>query len=161
MATRFCPKCGRSHDVAVDCEPKLEVGGTDAPTVPPRRQAIAGGGAVSPHRAVDKSPAVALVPPLADSARHSPANSNLPGAENTFIAPTPRIEIPGFELTDLLGRGGMGEVWRARQSSLGRTVAVKLLPVDLAGDAEFVARFEKESAALAALSHPHIIQIID
>ncbi|HEY8206229.1 MAG TPA: serine/threonine-protein kinase [Myxococcaceae bacterium] len=71
------------------------------------------------------------------------------------------LVIPGFELQEILGRGGMGEVWKARQVSLGRTVAIKLLPPKLAQDAEFVARFEKEATALASLSHPNIIQIID
>jgi serine/threonine-protein kinase len=55
----------------------------------------------------------------------------------------------------------MGEVWLARQVSLGRRVAVKVLPPRLARDPEFVTRFEKEATALAALSHPNIIQIID
>jgi hypothetical protein len=175
MVTQSCPHCGRSHDVAVyvsgqrilcECGIKFEVKRTDAITVPPSRRVIAAGAegaAVASQPAAGKPrPAMAVVPPLGGDARNSAAaNSNL--AEQTFIGttPAPGIEIPGFELTDLLGRGGMGEVWRARQKSLGRTVAVKLLPVDLAGDAEFVARFEKESAALAALSHPHIIQIID
>ncbi|WP_163988289.1 protein kinase domain-containing protein [Pyxidicoccus caerfyrddinensis] len=72
-----------------------------------------------------------------------------------------KVELPGFELMEVLGRGGMGEVWLARQQSLGRTVAVKLLPSRLAKDPEFVTRFEKEATALAALNHPHIIQIID
>lgn len=70
-------------------------------------------------------------------------------------------ELPGYELLELLGQGGMGEVWLARQQSLARTVAVKLLPPRLAKDPEFVTRFEKEATALAALSHPNIIQIID
>ncbi|MDQ3262699.1 MAG: protein kinase [Myxococcota bacterium] len=70
-------------------------------------------------------------------------------------------EIPGYQLLDVLGRGGMGEVWRARQLSLDRMVAVKLLPQSLSSDREFVARFEKEAQALASLSHPNIIQIID
>lgn len=80
--------------------------------------------------------------------------------EHTMIS-RPPVEIPGYELQVLLGRGGMGEVWQAVQKSLGRTVAIKLLPPDLARDTEFVVRFEKEATALAALSHPHIIQIID
>ncbi|HVE87078.1 MAG TPA: protein kinase [Myxococcales bacterium] len=71
------------------------------------------------------------------------------------------LVIPGFELKEILGRGGMGEVWKAIQVSLGRTVAIKLLPPKLAQDPEFVARFEKEATALANLSHPNIIQIID
>ncbi|MCP3138101.1 serine/threonine-protein kinase [Pyxidicoccus xibeiensis] len=79
---------------------------------------------------------------------------------STFVAGA-KVDLPGFELMEMLGRGGMGEVWLARQQSLGRTVAVKLLPPQLAKDPEFVTRFEKEATALAALNHPHIIQIID
>ncbi|MCP3103632.1 serine/threonine protein kinase [Myxococcus sp. K15C18031901] len=80
-------------------------------------------------------------------------------AASTYVGP--KVTLPGFELLELLGRGGMGEVWLGRQVSLGRTVAVKLLPPRLAKDPEFVARFEKEATALAALNHPHIVQIID
>jgi serine/threonine-protein kinase len=82
------------------------------------------------------------------------------GLDGTFVSAA-RVELPGFELLQILGRGGMGEVWLARQQSLARTVAVKLLPPRLAKDPEFVTRFEKEATALAALSHPNIIQIID
>ncbi len=76
---------------------------------------------------------------------------------SVMIAP----DLPGYELLELLGKGGMGEVWRARQKSLDRVVAVKLLPPKFAADREFVARFEKEATALAVLSHPNIIQIYD
>src|SRR5260370_37691574 len=55
----------------------------------------------------------------------------------------------------------MGEVYRATQLSLGRTVAIKLLSPELAKDESFVARFDKEAAALAALSHPNIVSILD
>ncbi len=55
----------------------------------------------------------------------------------------------------------MGEVHKATQLSLGRTVAVKLLNPELAKDPSFIARFQKEAAALAALSHPHIVSIVD
>ncbi|HEX8437932.1 serine/threonine-protein kinase [Archangium sp.] len=78
---------------------------------------------------------------------------------NTYVGTA--LELPGYELVRVLGRGGMGEVWLARQISLGRSVAVKVLPPRLAKDPEFVTRFEKEATALAALSHPNIIQIID
>ncbi|HNX50260.1 MAG TPA: protein kinase, partial [Thermoanaerobaculaceae bacterium] len=64
-----------------------------------------------------------------------------------------------FELVAPLGRGGMGEVWRARDLRLGREVAVKLLPERLAFDPEYVSRFEREARALAALNHPHVAQI--
>ncbi|HVE82913.1 MAG TPA: serine/threonine-protein kinase [Myxococcales bacterium] len=69
--------------------------------------------------------------------------------------------IPGYKLEKLVGKGGMGEVHKGIQLSLGRTVAVKLLAPELAHDKAFVARFEKEAAALAALSHPHIVSIVD
>ncbi|WP_426752355.1 serine/threonine-protein kinase [Myxococcus sp. Y35] len=89
------------------------------------------------------------------------ARSDLDGMlEQTFVGGG-KVDLPGFELLEMLGRGGMGEVWLARQQSLGRTVAVKLLPPRLAKDPEFVTRFEKEATALAALNHPNIIQIID
>ncbi|MFZ5467813.1 MAG: serine/threonine protein kinase [Myxococcota bacterium] len=69
--------------------------------------------------------------------------------------------IPGYRLEKLVGKGGMGEVHRAVQLSLGRTVAVKILATELAKDETFVARFEKEGAALATLSHPNIVSIVD
>lgn len=69
--------------------------------------------------------------------------------------------ISGYRLENLVGMGGMGEVHKAVQLSLNRTVAVKLLSQELAKDPAFVARFEKEAAALAALSHPNIVSIVD
>lgn len=69
--------------------------------------------------------------------------------------------IPGYRLESLVGAGGMGEVHKAIQLSLGRTVAVKLLNQQLALDESFVARFQKEAAALATLHHPHIVSIVD
>src|SRR5687768_16836963 len=71
------------------------------------------------------------------------------------------VSIPGYRLEGFIGRGGMGEVHRATQLSLGRVVAIKLLSPALAGDQAFVARFEKEAATLAALSHPNIVTIVD
>jgi len=69
--------------------------------------------------------------------------------------------IPGYRLVQLVGKGGMGEVHQAVQLSLGRTVAVKLLKPELAQDEQFVARFEKEAAALATLRHPNVVSIVD
>ena len=66
-----------------------------------------------------------------------------------------------YEILSPLGAGGMGEVWRARDSRLGRDVAVKVLPASLAHDAEALARFEREAKAVAALSHPNILSIFD
>ena len=82
--------------------------------------------------------------------------------ENTAITRQRSPElIPGYRLERMLGKGGMGEVHRAVQLSLGRTVAVKLLSDELAQDKSFVTRFEKEAAALATLSHPNIVAIVD
>lgn len=85
-----------------------------------------------------------------------------PGSEAADAnAPPAPPQIPGYECMLLLGRGGMGEVWKARQLSLQRTVAVKILAPTLAVEPDFVRRFERESSALAAMAHPHIVAIID
>jgi eukaryotic-like serine/threonine-protein kinase len=72
---------------------------------------------------------------------------------------TPGVRLGVFEITGTLGAGGMGEVYRARDTRLGRDVAVKLLPSVLAGDPDRRARLERESRLLAALNHPHIAAI--
>jgi hypothetical protein len=66
-----------------------------------------------------------------------------------------------YEISAKLGEGGMGEVFRARDSKLDREVAIKVLPQHLAADAEALARFEREAKAVAALSHPNILAIFD
>ena len=64
-----------------------------------------------------------------------------------------------YRLIELLGRGGMGEVWRAYDTATDRVVAVKLLPAHLAADQTFVQRFRREAHAAAQLNNPHIIPI--
>jgi serine/threonine protein kinase len=64
-----------------------------------------------------------------------------------------------YEILAPLGAGGMGEVYRARDTTLGRNVAIKILPDAFSNDSERVARFEREARTLAALNHPHIAQI--
>ncbi len=66
-----------------------------------------------------------------------------------------------YEILALLGAGGMGEVYRARDTKLDREVAVKVLPAAVASDATTTARFEREAKAVAALSHPNILAIFD
>jgi serine/threonine-protein kinase len=66
-----------------------------------------------------------------------------------------------YRLIELLGRGGMGEVWRAHDTSTNRIVAIKLLPPHLAQDDTFVKRFRREAEAAARLNSPHIIPIHD
>ncbi|MFZ4763761.1 MAG: serine/threonine-protein kinase [Roseimicrobium sp.] len=70
-------------------------------------------------------------------------------------------KIPAYEFLELIGRGGMGLVYRARQRSLNRLVAVKLLPVDLQLRRTFLERFAREARALALLSHPNIVSVYD
>ncbi len=72
---------------------------------------------------------------------------------------SPRTRLGAYEVVSPLGSGGMGEVYRARDTRLGRDVAIKVLPDSLACDPEFRERFEREARAVAALSHPNIVQI--
>src|SRR6202163_168708 len=66
-----------------------------------------------------------------------------------------------YEILAPLGAGGMGEVYRARDAKLERDVAIKVLPEQLAEDAQALSRFEREAKAVAALSHPNILAIFD
>jgi serine/threonine protein kinase len=85
-------------------------------------------------------------------------------ASAAWSPPTPEELAPLFpelEILSLLGRGGMGAVYKARQKSLDRTVALKILPPALAADPSFPQRFTHEAQALAKLNHPHIVTIHD
>jgi predicted Ser/Thr protein kinase len=73
----------------------------------------------------------------------------------------PGATFRGLEVQDVLGRGGMGVVYRARQMELGRAVALKVLSPTLAADAEFAERFQREARAMASLSHPNIVHVYD
>jgi len=64
-----------------------------------------------------------------------------------------------YEITAPLGRGGMGEVYRARDTKLGRDVAIKILPREMSGDPERIARFQREARTLATLQHPNIASV--
>ena len=67
--------------------------------------------------------------------------------------------LGGYQLQMLLGAGGMGEVYRARDAKLGRDVAIKILPRAFTSDPDRLARFEREARMLAALNHPNICAI--
>jgi serine/threonine protein kinase len=69
--------------------------------------------------------------------------------------------IGKYEILDKLGEGGMGEVWRARDDSLNRTVAVKILPVELSRDSGRRLRFEQEARTLGALNHPNNVAVYE
>ncbi len=161
-----CPNCGRTHDVSVyvsgqtvtcSCGIRFDVVRTDV------RASMVGSGEK------DGRATVAGKGPVAEAEPATPIDSSSTGNEATVArtgsvpaaAAPAKPELPGYVLGELLGRGGMGEVWKGRQVSLDREVAVKVLPEKFAKDPEFVARFEKETKALASLSHPNIVQIID
>jgi serine/threonine protein kinase len=74
---------------------------------------------------------------------------------------SPGAKLGNFEIVELIGRGGMGEVYRARDSRLKREVAIKVLPAELARDPDRVARFEREARAAGALNHPNIVAVYD
>jgi serine/threonine protein kinase/Tol biopolymer transport system component len=75
------------------------------------------------------------------------------------VALSPGTRLGVYEVTAQIGAGGMGEVYRVRDTKLGRDVALKILPAAFSSDAERLARFEREAKTLAALNHPHIAQI--
>jgi eukaryotic-like serine/threonine-protein kinase len=70
-------------------------------------------------------------------------------------------QLGSYEITAMLGKGGMGEVYRARDMKLKRDVAIKTLPDEFSRDADRVSRFEREAEVLATLNHPNIASIFD
>ena len=77
------------------------------------------------------------------------------------MALTPGTKLGPYEVVALIGTGGMGEVYRARDTRLNRTVAIKVLPAALTADPDARQRLEREAKAVAALSHPHICSLFD
>src|SRR5271168_11283 len=74
---------------------------------------------------------------------------------------TSGTKLGPYEILSLLGAGGMGEVYRARDTRLQRDVAIKILPSSLATDQDRLRRFEQEARAVAALNHPNILTVFD
>ncbi|MCZ6689966.1 MAG: serine/threonine-protein kinase [Planctomycetota bacterium] len=140
--TIHCPKCGKSFE---------------------KSQFPLGNEATCIHCGIAFSPSRKETVPV------TPAkNRDAPSApvHNSQLTPLPgRAEVggqlAGYHLERELGRGGMGVVYLANQESLGRKVAVKVLPKDLCNDEDFVRRFEREAQSLAKLNHPNIVSILD
>src|SRR5215831_17048413 len=70
-------------------------------------------------------------------------------------------KLDRYEISDPIGAGGMGEVYRARDPRLSRDVAVKVMAAELAKDPEWLRRFEQEARATASLSHPNVMAVYD
>ena len=83
-------------------------------------------------------------------------NRSAPPSVETLAAAFPQLEI-----LELIGRGGMGFVYKARQPKLDRLVALKILPGHLASEPSFHERFEREARVLAKLQHPQIVSVYD
>ncbi len=86
------------------------------------------------------------------------------GASNSFVPPTVAELAPFFpqlELLELIGKGGMGAVYKARQKQLDRLVALKILPPGIGNDPAFAERFAREAKALAKLNHPGIVTLYE
>src|SRR5262249_33110407 len=98
-----------------------------------------------------------------DAARSAPAESTgayvEPGTAPTIERLTPLL--PQLEIIELIGQGGMGAVYKARQPSLDRLVAVKVLPPEAGRRPALAERFTREARALARLSHPNIVAVHD
>jgi eukaryotic-like serine/threonine-protein kinase len=75
------------------------------------------------------------------------------------MALAPGIRLGPYEITGTLGAGGMGEVYRARDTRLKREVALKILPRSFAADPDRLARFQREAEVLASLNHPNVAAI--
>src|SRR6059036_2595956 len=73
----------------------------------------------------------------------------------------PGTRLGPYEIVAPIGAGGMGEVYKARDTRLDRTVAVKILPAALAADPQFRERFDREARAISQLTHPHICTLYD
>ena len=73
----------------------------------------------------------------------------------------PGTQFSHYAILSAIGKGGMGEVWKAKDTKLGREVAIKTLPEEFAKDADRLARFEREAKLLASLNHPNIVYIYE
>ncbi len=77
------------------------------------------------------------------------------------MALAPGTRLGPYEIAAQIGEGGMGEVYKARDTRLDRTVAIKVLPEHVASDPELKQRFEREAKTISSLNHPHICTLYD
>ena len=144
-----CPKCVRTFALVVPAEPGAPC---TADRLPDDTRPSAPRAKLKSHQ-----PAAA---PVRESQRVGFAPTNPDPAKEPEFAP-PRTDVRGYRIERELGRGGMGAVYLARQLSLDRPVALKVMARRWAADPVFVARFTREAYAAAQLRHPNIVHIHD
>ncbi len=150
MIRQSCPACGMEHDVSVHVSgQRVKCTACGLPFVVQRPESMI---ALDAHIEPKQRP---------KRPREPRVLTGLPSSHGDTIPGAKDIKIPGYEVFEMLGKGGMGRVYRARQISLDRWVAVKVLNEDLAQHDSFIRRFEKESGALASLNSQNITTIID
>lgn len=90
-------------------------------------------------------------------AAHEQAHSSFLTSSDLAKEPVVGDRLGSYEILERIGAGGMGVVYRARDTRLGRAVALKILPPEMVRDRERLARFQREARSVAALNHPHIV----
>ena len=108
-------------------------------------------------------PTEVQTPPCARRAGQGVTHTGHTGS-GLFVPPDPKAladQFPQLEIIELLGQGGMGVVYKARQKQLGRLVALKILPPQTGQDPAFAERFNREARAMARLNHPNIVTVHD
>jgi serine/threonine protein kinase len=138
-----------------DCVPGLYFE-TGTVTLDPPEVAASPGDQDTDSHFANRSLDTDVHPPLAKAPSKSLSKSN-PKAPPDLTLPL----VPGYEIERVIGRGGMGTVFLARQLSLDRPVALKLMARKWADDPTFVARFTREAYAAARLNHPNLVQVYD
>jgi serine/threonine-protein kinase len=135
---------------------------TGQPTLEPERRKTGVGDPVSPkfdHAAEGDEGGKTLPPELVKTVDYVPGSSDpgpsLPGRE------ADRVNVPGYQVLGVLGRGGMGVVYKAWQVALKRPVALKMILAGPQATSEELARFRTEALAVARLQHPHIVQVFE
>ena len=149
LTQRFCPQCRSS--LAADspeglCPACLMAGAMGGEFAEPENAAEG-----VPHN--DDNGLAATTPP----------SGSRPALDGAALAEISELQkhFPQLEILELLGRGGMGAVYKARQKNLDRMVALKVIPPEAAKDPAFAERFNREARALARLNHPNIVTVYD